>query len=100
MIKVMIKRTVPKDKEEELLKLIVQLRSRASKQLGYISGETMHSLADPNTYLVISIWEDEKYWKAWLASEERSEYQDRIDELLGTKTDYEVYHYPKRVSVP
>jgi heme oxygenase (mycobilin-producing) len=100
MIKVMIKRKAPKGKEEELLHLITELRSRASKQPGYISGETMHNAADPENYLVISIWEAEKYWNTWLASEERAEFQNRIDELLGIKTLYEIYRYPIRVSVP
>ena len=100
MIKVMIKRKIPKGKEEELMKLIVELRSRASKQPGYISGETLCSSAEPDTYLVISIWDDEKYWKTWLASEERAEYQNRINELIGTETGYEIYRYPTKVSMP
>jgi heme-degrading monooxygenase HmoA len=100
MIKIMIKRKVPKGREEELMNLIVALRSRASKQPGYISGETLRSKAEPDTYLVISIWDDEKYWKTWLASEERAEYQNRIDELTGTETEYEIYHYPTKVSIP
>ena len=40
-VRVMIKRWVPTEKEKDLVSLITELRSMASKQPGYISGETM-----------------------------------------------------------
>jgi len=57
MIKIMIKRKAPREKETELLSLITRLRSAASQQPGYISGETLHGTDKPEDYLVISIWE-------------------------------------------
>jgi heme-degrading monooxygenase HmoA len=98
MIKVMIKRKAPKDKEKEFLSLITQLRSEALKQAGYISGETLHSSEYPDEFLVISIWDDDLYWKKWIATDERKEIQAKIDKLIGTPTEYEIYRYPRKTS--
>ena len=95
-VKVMIKRKVPKEKEAELLTLITQLRSLASKAPGYISGETLRSAEDPEEYLVIGTWQHIKHWKAWLADKERKALQAQIDRLLKRKTKYEIYYYPEK----
>ncbi len=100
MIKVMIKRKAPREKEKDLMNLITDLRSEASKQPGYISGETLHGTADPEDYLVISIWDSEYFWKKWIATDERKTIQGKIDALLGSPTGYEIYQYPKKPSTP
>ena len=100
MIKIMIKRKAPREKEAELLSLITQLRSAASQQPGYISGETLHGTDKPEDYLVISIWETDYFWKKWIATDERKEIQGKIDALLGGPTEYEIYQYPGKTMTP
>ena len=100
MVKVMIKRKAPPGREAELLSLIKELRSLASKQQGYISGETLLSAETPAEYLVISIWQTEKDWNRWRATEERKDVQGRIDALIGLPTVYETYHYPHLTHEP
>jgi len=100
MIKVMIRRRAPAEKHGELLGLITRLRSEASKQAGYIHGETLHSADRPDEFLVISVWDDEFFWKKWIASGERKELQAKIDALIGTPTEYEIYRYPRKASPP
>jgi heme-degrading monooxygenase HmoA len=95
-VRVLIKRKVPREKEKELLKLITQLRVLASKETGYISGETMRNVKKSLEYLVISTWQNLESWKSWLANRERQKIQKDIDKLLGKKTTYEVYHYPEK----
>ena len=99
MIKVMMKRRAPADKQKELLDLITKLRSEASKQTGYISGETLHSSDRPDEFLVISVWDDEYFWKKWIATDERKAIQAEIDKLIGTPTEYEIYRFPRKTSV-
>ncbi len=99
MIKVMIKRKAPADKQTELLDLVTKLRSEASKQPGYISGETLHGSERPDEFLVISIWDDDLFWKKWIATDERKAIQGEIDKLIGTPTEYEIYRLPRKVSV-
>jgi heme-degrading monooxygenase HmoA len=65
-IQVIIKRKWQTDKHEKLIPLLTELRPRAKKQAGYISGETLRSLEDPEDYMVVSKWETAGDWKKWL----------------------------------
>ncbi|MBW1727141.1 MAG: antibiotic biosynthesis monooxygenase [Deltaproteobacteria bacterium] len=92
-VKILIKRSVPENKAKEMIPLFRQMRVLATNQSGYISGETLKSLDRPDMFLVISTWKSSDYWEKWLLSKERQEIQDKIDALLGGKTEYEMFHY-------
>jgi len=92
-VKILIKRRVPEEKAKDMIPLVRQMRAHATSQDGYISGETLRNLEKPEEFLVISTWESSNDWKKWLASQERKEIQDKIDSLLGGKTDYDIFHY-------
>jgi len=92
-VKILIKRTVPKDRARELIPLFRQIRSLAIKQAGYISGETLKRLDRPDQFLIISTWQSSDDWDKWIKNKERNELQNQIDQLLGGNTEYEVYHY-------
>ena len=92
-IKIIIKRRVPKDKEGKLLPLLVELRSKATAQPGYISGETLRNVNDAQDFIVISTWQSVEAWKIWEASKGRAEIQSKIDTLLAEKTNYGIYYY-------
>jgi heme-degrading monooxygenase HmoA len=92
-VRIIIKRKVPKEKESKLLPLLIEMRSRATAQPGYISGETLRNVRDPEEYVVISTWQSEDAWKAWQSSKERAKIQEKIDALLGKKTEYGIYLY-------
>ncbi len=96
LVKVLIKRSVTREKEAALVDLITQLRTLASRQPGYVSGETLRNAENPDEYLVISTWQSMEDWKKWFDSKERSSIQDKIDGLLGKKTAYEVFQYPEK----
>jgi len=92
-IKIIIKRIVPEEKVKSLTPLLKQLRALAANQTGYISGETLKRMDNPGQYLVISTWQSAGDWDRWISSQERKGVQDKIDVLLGEKTEYEVYTY-------
>jgi len=69
------------------------LRSLATEQPGYISGETLRNIERPEEYLVISTWQSVDKWKAWASSKKRSEIQEKIDTLLDKQTEYDLYLY-------
>jgi heme-degrading monooxygenase HmoA len=92
-VKVLITRTVPRDKSLEMIQLFREMRALATAQPGYISGETMKSNDRPDTFLVISTWESADDWEKWLLSKDRQAIQEKIDDLLGGKTSYEMFHY-------
>ena len=70
-IKVLIRRNVPIDKAREIIPLFRKMRSLATIQQGYISGETLKSLDRPNIFLVISNWKSSDDWEKWLLSKDR-----------------------------
>ena len=92
-IKVLIKRKVPENTAKSIIPLFRKMRSIATQQAGYISGETLKSLDQPEIYLVVSNWKSSDDWEKWLISKERQKVQEEIDALLGGKTEYEMFHY-------
>jgi heme-degrading monooxygenase HmoA len=92
-IKVLIKRKVSEAKARKMIPLFRKMRSLAMTQKGYISGETLRNLNDPEEFIVISSWQSSDDWTRWLNSAERQQIQDQIDALLGGRTLYDVYHY-------
>ena len=92
-VKVLIKRRVPDGKAREMVPLFRKMRSLAMNQPGYISGETLRNMNDPEEYIVISSWQSSEEWVAWLNSSERQGIQNQVDTLLGGQTKYDIYHY-------
>jgi heme oxygenase (mycobilin-producing) len=91
-IKVILYRRVPAEKSNELKPLLLEMRSLALAQPGYISGETLMNADDPEEYIVISTWNTEENWNEWLKNDARMGIQDKIDQLLGRRTMYQVYY--------
>jgi heme-degrading monooxygenase HmoA len=92
-VKIILRRRIPKDKEAKILPLLLELRSLAVSQPGYISGETLRNLKDPEDYVVISTWQSLKDWETWAASGLRNSIQAKVEAVLGQKTEYSVYLY-------
>ncbi len=90
-VKILIKRFVPENKENEVAVLLRLLRERTTSQPGYISGETLKRIDKPGENLVISTWQSVDDWRTWVLSEERTKIQEKIDVLLGDDTEYEIY---------
>ena len=95
-VKILIKRRIPKEKVNDIVLLMMRLRILASKEPGFISGETLRSISEPENYIVISTWQNIEGWNAWLASKDKKIVQEKIDRILGTETSYEAYNYPEK----
>lgn len=95
-VKTLIRRRIPDEKVHDIVVLMMRLRALASREPGYITGETLRSLSDPENYLVISTWESIEDWNGWLESKEKKDVQQKIDKILGTETTYEVFHHPQK----
>jgi heme-degrading monooxygenase HmoA len=93
MIRIHIRRKAPENKADDLKLLINQLRGMTMGTPGYIAGETLKRLDKPGESLVVTKWQSEFYWEQWRQSKERSEIQNKIDQLLGEETRYEIYEY-------
>ncbi len=93
MIKIHIRRKVPENKADDLKSLINQLRGVTMGTPGYVAGETLQRLDKLGESLVVTKWQSKFYWEQWIQSKERAEIQDKIDQLLGDETRYEIYEY-------
>jgi heme-degrading monooxygenase HmoA len=90
-IKILITRSIGQEVAPVVRPLIVELRSHAMKQPGYISGETLKCIDRPGEYLVVSTWESVADWNKWLTSQERKILEDKIDSVTGKSTEYGTY---------
>ena len=90
-VKVLIKRKVGEKVAPELDALLRKLRALTLSRKGYISGETFHRVDKEGVNLVISTWQSIDDWREWTLSKDRIELQERIDQLLGLPTEYEVF---------
>ena len=92
-IKVIIMRKVAKGKQKDLLPLLLELRLKAMNQKGYISGETLKGISDPDEFMVISTWSSLEDWNVWDTNQARKEIQAKIDAILEEKTISKAYLY-------
>ena len=90
-VKILIKRSIGQEVAPVVRPLIVELRTHAKRQPGYISGETLKCIDRPGEYLVISTWKSLDEWNKWLNSEERRILEDKIDSITGKSTEYMTY---------
>ena len=81
-IRVLIEREVEPGQETKLQQILTQARSKAMRAKGYISGETLRALDNPNRFLVISNWNTVEDWKAWEKTPERAKLLEEISPLL------------------
>ena len=94
MVKVLLERSIKGKHVQEITRLLRKMRVLATQQPGYISGETLHAVDDPNQYLVISAWESLAHWQAWVGNAERQKIQSEIDIYMGeAPTQIRVYTY-------
>ena len=92
-VEVLIRRKIMETKAKEVSPLIVKLRSLATIQPGYISGETLNCIDPPGRteYLVRSTWHSVVDWNKWLHSEERAALDNEIEQLSQEKAEYAIY---------
>ena len=92
-VRIIIDRKVKKGKEPELAKWLRELRSKAMPSKGYVSGETLRSLADPQNYVVITTWQSVDDWRTWEKNSERKKIQAKIERLMSRPTKTKIYLY-------
>lgn len=90
-VKILIKRKFKQGHMQAASRFVINNRSGAMQQPGYISSETLRSIDDKDTVLVISMWEDMKAWEAWKNSEIRKSNVAELKDYLIGEAEYEHY---------
>ncbi|MFC1833579.1 putative quinol monooxygenase [Thermodesulfobacteriota bacterium] len=89
-ITVLITRQFKKDAIRKAFDLFLKLRSLATLEAGYISGQTMASVGDPNKIIVLSTWDSKEKWEAWMANDLRKDYSEKMQDLMEGPETVEV----------
>jgi heme oxygenase (mycobilin-producing) len=92
-VRVFIEREIQPGNDLKLHNLLMQLRTKAMLQKGYITGETLRDLSSPSKFLVVGTWNSVEDWNAWQTNAERKKIQDELDKLLKTPEKFRVYTY-------
>ena len=90
-VKILIKRSIGQEVAQVVRPLIVELRSHAMRQPGYISGETLKCIDRPGEYLVVSTWQSVNDWNIWIHSQERRLLEEKIEAITGKAAEYTPY---------
>jgi len=93
-VRVLIRRNVRPNSEVRLHEALLRLRAKAMGQEGYISGETLRNVDNPNEFIVISTWNKLADWKAWENHPERRAIEQEVAALLEGPEQASVYTYP------
>lgn len=94
MIKAIIEWRSNPGKEKALEGMLRDLRSKAMRHQGYISGETLVGVDDPSVYVVVSTWTRLEAWKIWENSRERQELVRLIAPNVSKETSVRLFKPP------
>ena len=89
--KILIKRNFIKGKQNEIIALLKELRARALQQPGYISGETLSSVDQPQTLMVIGTWQDMESWHNWKENHTRKTLEQMLTTYQEGSTEYQEF---------
>ena len=92
-IRVFIEREIQPGNDLKLHQLLMQLRSKAMMQKGYITGETLRDVNNPNRFLVIGTWNSLEEWKAWSEDPDRKRIQEELNKMLRAPEKHNIYTY-------
>ena len=68
-VKILIKHKFKNGNMRAASRFLINNRTGAMQQPGYISSETLRSLDDQDQVMVVSMWENMEAWGAWKNSE-------------------------------
>ena len=90
-VKILIKRKFKNRNMRAASRFLINSRSGAMQQPGYISSETLRSIDDEDRVVVVSMWESMEHWQAWRNSETRKANVAEFKEYMIGETEYEHY---------
>ena len=92
-VRVFIEREIQSGNDLKLHNLLMQLRTKAMLQKGYITRKTLRDVSNASKFLVIGTWNSVEDWNAWQANAERQKIQAELDKLLKIPEKITVYTY-------
>jgi len=90
-IKVAISRKITKSQKTAVQKILAALTTLAVSQPGYLSGECLVSMEDPEDHLTLCSWHSRADWERFSNLPRAKELHDQVDQLLDRPTIHRFY---------
>lgn len=90
-VKILIKRVFKEGTRKDASAMLIKSRANAIEQNGYIASETLVSYDDPNTIMVMSMWQTKEDWDNYKKSAARKENERNYARIMDGVAEYEVY---------
>ena len=91
-VKIVIKRKFKETALKDASAMLLKARTNAMGHKGYISTETLVNYDDPQSVLIISMWQDKEDWDNYRFSAARQEHEEKFAELFEGSTEYEMFN--------
>ncbi len=90
-VKILIRRKFKEDALKNASAMLVKARTNAMGNEGYISTETLVNYDDPQSVLIISMWQKKDDWDRYRNSAARKEHEEKYSGMFEGSTEYEMY---------
>ena len=90
-VKILIKRKFKDGNMQAASRFLINFRTGAMKQPGYIASENLRSLDDQDQIVVVSMWESMEAWEAWKNNETRKAVVAESKDYFIGEAQYEHY---------
>lgn len=90
-VKILIRRKFKKEALKDVSKMLIEARSSAMGSKGYISTETLVNYDDPQSVIIVSMWQSKEDWDSYQSSAARKDREKKWQEILEAPTEYEVF---------
>ena len=90
-VKILIKHKFKDGNMQAASRFLINTRTGAMKQPGYIASENLRNLEDTDQIVVVSMWETIEAWEAWRSSKERKAHEAEFKDYYVGEAQYEYY---------
>lgn len=89
-VKILIKRKFKKEALKNASTMLIKARTNAMGNQGYISTETLVNYDDPQSVIILSMWQSKDDWDRYRDSDTRKEHEDKYADMFEGSTEYEI----------
>lgn len=89
-VKILIRRKFKKEALKNASAMLIKARTNAMGNQGYISTETLVNYEDPQSVLILSMWQSKDDWDRYRDSDTRKEHEDKYADMFEGSTEYEI----------
>ncbi len=89
-VKILIRRKFKKEALKNASAMLIKARTNAMGNQGYISTETLVNYDDPQSVIILSMWQSRDDWDNYRDSDTRKEHEDKYADMFEGSTEYEI----------